>query len=373
MGTCMPSPRSTRSPLRILGLTLAVVLVLAMLLGFAFTARAQAAVSYSDQELAFINLLNNYRSTNGLQPLLLSDMITEACDRHNSDMAKYSFFNHYSLASDWFAYNASPWDRMAMSGYAFNTSMAENIAAGQTTAAQVFDAWKNSAGHNTNMLGAAYKVIGVSLVIVPGSPYTCYWTTDFGGYVDATAHTPGQPSPAVPRYQQTSSLLASVGPWATYSSTRASGGSYGRSSSNTASVTVTFNGTYLAWIATKGTTLGKAFVSLDGNTPVSVNLAASVAAYQQRVWDTGTLSPGAHTVKIWRDPDERGRQVHKRRRLRRGGEPDPSAQTPGSQPLSADQHLPSLRGHLVCVHEQCGLRGELRSGQRRRSFGDRYV
>ncbi len=153
-----------------------------------------------------------------------------------------------------------------MSGYAFNTSMADNIAAGQTTAAQVFDAWKNSAGHNTNMLGAAYKVIGVSLVIVPGSPYTCYWTTDFGGYVDATAHTPGQPSPAVPRYQQTSSLLANVGAWATCSTTRASGGSYARASSNTASVTVTFNGTYLAWIATKGTTLGKAFVSLDGTT-----------------------------------------------------------------------------------------------------------
>ncbi len=92
MGTCMPSPRSTRSPPRILGLTLVVVLVLAVLLGFAFTARAQAAVSCSDQELAFIHLLNNYRSANGLQPLLLSDMITEACDRHSSDMAEYSFF-----------------------------------------------------------------------------------------------------------------------------------------------------------------------------------------------------------------------------------------------------------------------------------------
>ena len=58
----------------------------------------------------------------------------------------------------------------------------------------------------------------------------------------------------------------------------------------------------MAWIATKGTTLGKAFVSLDGGAPISVNLAASAVAYQQRVWNTGTLSSGTHTVKIWRDP-----------------------------------------------------------------------
>ena len=37
----------------------------------------------------------------------------------------------------------------------------------------------------------------------------------------------------------------------------ASGGSYKRANTNGTSVTVKFNGTYLAWIATKGTTLGK--------------------------------------------------------------------------------------------------------------------
>ena len=57
-------------------------------------------------------------------------------------------------------------------------------------------------------------------------------------------------------------------------------------------MTVNFNGTYLAWIATKGTTLGKAFVSLDGGAAVSVNLAASSVAYQQNVWNTGTLASG---------------------------------------------------------------------------------
>ncbi len=147
--------------------------------------------SYSTEEIVFVQLLNDYRVSNGLQPLLVSDMISEACDRHNSDMGKYRFFDHYTQGSDWFAIGASPWDRMAASGYNFNTYKGENIAAGYSTAAAVFTGWKNSAGHNANMLGANYEVMGVSLEYVAGSPYGYYWTTDFGGYVDSTAHSLG--------------------------------------------------------------------------------------------------------------------------------------------------------------------------------------
>ena len=69
-------------------------------------------------------------------------------------------------------------------------------------------------------------------------------------------------------------------------------------------MTVTFTGTYMAWIATAGTTLSKAYVSLDGGSAQSVNLARSAVAYQQSVWNTGTLSSGTHTVRIWRDPSD---------------------------------------------------------------------
>jgi hypothetical protein len=107
---------------------------------------------------------------------------------------------------------------------------------------------------------------------------------------------------AVTRFEQTDGHLVYAGSWSTFTKATASGGSYKRASANGSSVTVTFNGTYLAWIATKGTTLGKAFVSLDGGAAKSINLAASVVAYQQNVWNTGTLASGTHTVKIWRDP-----------------------------------------------------------------------
>jgi Cysteine-rich secretory protein family len=305
MPTCIKSPIVARSRLRIVGLSIAALLVCALLLGSVFAGGAQAAVSYSAQETAFINSLNQYRAANGLQPLLVSDAITEACDRHNHDMAKYKFFSHYSVQSDWFEPNATPWDRMAASGYAYNTSKAENIAAGQGTAALVLAAWKASAGHKANMLNSAYKVIGVSFYQLAGSPYTYYWTTDFGGYVDPTAHAVGAPpSPITTRYQQNDSHLVYAGTWNTFSTTAASAGSYKRANAGSASVTVTFTGTYLAWIATAGTTLSKAYVSLDGGAAQSVDLARSAVAYQQKVWNTGTLTSGKHTVKIWRDPSD---------------------------------------------------------------------
>jgi cell wall-associated NlpC family hydrolase len=106
---------------------------------------------------------------------------------------------------------------------------------------------------------------------------------------------------AATRYEQTDSRLVYAGAWATFSTPGASSGSYRRANAEGASVTVTFSGTYLAWIATRGTTLGKAQVSLDGGTPVGVNLAATAVAYKQKVWDTGSLASGQHTVKITRD------------------------------------------------------------------------
>jgi hypothetical protein len=300
MSTPTMNPVVPHSRLRVFGLSMAALLVCAVLLGSVLAGGAQAATSYSAQETAFVNSLNQYRASKGLQPLLVSDDISEACYRHNHDMAKYKFFSHYSVKSDWFAANASPWTRMSASGYTYSTSKAENIAAGQSTAALVFAAWKASSGHNTNMLGSAYKVIGVSFYTLPGAPYVYYWTTDFGGYVDSTSHAVGD-LPAT-RYQQNNSKFVYSSGWAAFSTTKASGGSYRRTSTGSSSVTVKFTGTYLAWIATAGTTLSKAYVSVDGGAAQSVDLARSAVAYQQKVWNTGTLPSGTHTVKIWRNP-----------------------------------------------------------------------
>ena len=68
-------------------------------------------------------------------------------------------------------------------------------------------------------------------------------------------------------YDQTDSHFVRSGTWSDYPKTAAWNGSYGRSNTAGASVTVTFNGTRLDWIAMKGTTTGKADVYLDDVLP----------------------------------------------------------------------------------------------------------
>ena len=125
------------------------------------------------------------------------------------------------------------------------------------------------------------------------------------------------PPPSLTKYEQTSSqilyyankatLLATSSPgttgspWATFSTGSASGGSYARATSATATVIIPFNGTMLNVVTTKGTTLGKMDVSVDGGAPTTVNLNNSVTQYQQTVFSTGTLASGMHWVQLTKD------------------------------------------------------------------------
>jgi uncharacterized protein YkwD len=155
------------------------------------------AKDYDAAELQVLSLINGYRAQNGLTPLLLSDALSTSADRHSHDMGRYGFFGHTTVRSDWFPAGASPWTRMAASGYGYRTAEGENIAAGYADAATVFAGWRSSPGHNANMLDRDYLVIGVGHEVVAGSPYGSYWTTDFGGTVDPTARRApaGAPGP----------------------------------------------------------------------------------------------------------------------------------------------------------------------------------
>ncbi len=130
------------------------------------------------------------------------------------------------------------------------------------------------------------------------------------GATGSTTDSPASSSTTTPahgpaRYQETDSHLAYAGSWTALSDVRSSHESYKVAETNGASVTIRFTGTYLAWIATEETTSGTAGVSLDGGFPVLVELTnptvliASPASYQKRVWATGVLKAGAHTVRIW--------------------------------------------------------------------------
>jgi hypothetical protein len=100
------------------------------------------------------------------------------------------------------------------------------------------------------------------------------------------------------RYQQNNTKFAYSGTWNTVSNTSASGGGFKYANSSGASVTIHFTGIDLAWIAKKGPDYGEAKVTVDGKKTYTVNLYSASATWQKRLWSTGILPMGAHTVEI---------------------------------------------------------------------------
>ncbi|RJQ42870.1 MAG: CAP domain-containing protein [Gaiellales bacterium] len=149
-----------------------------------------SAQAYDNEELEFLTLINNYRAQNGLPALTLSTSLSNAAEGHSYDMAVRNYFSHTSQDG------RSPWDRIRAAGYGYNTWLGENIAAGYSTAATAFEAWRNSPGHNANMLSGNFRAIGIGRYYQAGSTYGWYWTTDFGGVSeDSTPPTISVPPP----------------------------------------------------------------------------------------------------------------------------------------------------------------------------------
>ena len=143
----------------------------------------------SAAEIDTLNLINDYREENGLQALQLSDNISTASAHYAHDMAKYDAYRvpeaHVSGPTDYYFEGAVLTDRMNAEGY-YGSAYGENIAAGQASAQEVFDAWRNSPPHNEMMLNPDMNVIGIGLVENPKTSYGEFWATNFGSDEDDT-------------------------------------------------------------------------------------------------------------------------------------------------------------------------------------------
>ncbi len=156
-------------------LILFTVLPVALALTFALrTSDSHADPAIDSFEADFLDLINEYRVNNQAQPLGLNLQLNAAADWFACDMARDSYFGHFDNESP----SRSPGGRAAYFGY--SGGVGENIAGGFATALDVFVAWQNSPGHNSNMLKAQYKVIGIARYYDPGSTFRYYWVTDFG-------------------------------------------------------------------------------------------------------------------------------------------------------------------------------------------------
>ncbi len=100
------------------------------------------------------------------------------------------------------------------------------------------------------------------------------------------------------RYQQTNAKLVYAGTWKATSDASASGASFMFANSSGASVTIRFTGIGLSWLAKKSPAYGQAQVTVDGGSPVTVDLYSADVLWRQEVWNSGILGSGSHVVII---------------------------------------------------------------------------
>jgi hypothetical protein len=99
-------------------------------------------------------------------------------------------------------------------------------------------------------------------------------------------------------YQESDQNLSYSGSWRSNNGNSYSGGGAVYAFRAGTSVTVDFSGTSLTWLAKTASSCGKAQVTLDGGSPVTVDLYSSSTRYQQAVYNTGTLANGTHSLTI---------------------------------------------------------------------------
>lgn len=112
-------------------------LMLAALLAFPFPAMADPVQGAAEA-------LNRYRAARGVPPVTQSARLQAAAEHHGADMVKRGYFAHKSPSG------SGPAKRAKRAGYRY-CFIAENIAKGQKTLAQVMDGWANSPPHARNM------------------------------------------------------------------------------------------------------------------------------------------------------------------------------------------------------------------------------
>lgn len=179
---------------------------------FAIVLFSGTSMAQDDEEVTFFALINDYRSQASFcwnnawfewpkdhQTLSFSPALSQAAANHNQVMIDRNCFAHVCPGE------AGVAERITEAGYRGWTFLSENIAAGMATAQQAFDAWRNSDGHNKNMLACRARAIGIARAFGSDTSFGWYWTTDFGDVVEQMpppvppVQPPRPPDPVEPR------------------------------------------------------------------------------------------------------------------------------------------------------------------------------
>ena len=134
------------------------------------------------------DIINQYRQDKGLKPLKLNAELTEAAKAHSRDLAKWDRISHYG--SD----GSNPWDRVKRTGFKARLA-AENVGTGQIDFKEVMRGWKESPGHNKNLLLGDAHAHGHRAGAGSATEFKSFWTLVIG-YADVSRDGSGAISPA---------------------------------------------------------------------------------------------------------------------------------------------------------------------------------
>jgi uncharacterized protein YkwD len=124
------------------------------------------------QQLA-LELVNRDRAAEGLLPMQIDPLLSQAAQSHADDMLRRNYFSHYSPEGQ------SPSDRLAAAGR--QGFPAENIVMGENPwfrginiqlLENFQDRWMHSADHRRNLLNRNYEKFGYGLAIDSASGRT---------------------------------------------------------------------------------------------------------------------------------------------------------------------------------------------------------
>jgi uncharacterized protein YkwD len=141
--------------------------------------------SNSSFEQQVVDLVNQERTSRGLNPLKRSEGLTNAARYQAADMSQDNYFSHDTFDRDGgnLVKKCGPWERIA--NY-YSGANGENAAAGYSSPQAVVNAWMNSSGHRSNILNPSTVSIGVGFYQGSGD-YRYYWVQDFGTTIDTSS------------------------------------------------------------------------------------------------------------------------------------------------------------------------------------------
>lgn len=151
-----------------------------MLALHACTVERQRAAALADLEAArtaALEAVNRLRSEHGLSPVRRDESLAAAAQGHAEDQLRRSYYDHRSPEG------ATAADRARAAGFEQRGPLAENIAKGLFTPADVVDRWMHSPGHRKNILLRQATATGFGVAVGPGE-LECFdvlWVQLFAG------------------------------------------------------------------------------------------------------------------------------------------------------------------------------------------------